>query len=135
MKQRTGGIADGGRDAALCVVLQQADALRRPVRGKGVADDPVARDGAPEAAVVRRAAVVAHHEVVVLRDRDRRREVALRAAATGSDERLRLALAIADDVPVLDRERVAWAGDDALDEVHVGLPGGRLRTRLAGLAA
>ena len=41
-----------------------------------------------------------------------------------ADERLLLELAVADHVAVADRERVARAGDDALDEVDVGLLGG-----------
>src|SRR6478672_2246785 len=122
MNQRSGGTAQTG--------LQQADALRRPVRGEGVADDPVARDRAPEAAVVGRATVVTHHEVVLGRDRYGRWKVAALAAAAGRGEGLLLALAVEDDMAVLDGDGVAGTGDDPLDEVDVGLLG---RRRGAGL--
>ena len=62
--------------------LEEPDAVGRPVGEEGLADDPVARDRAPEAAVVARPTVVAHHEVVVGRDRDRLGQVAAAAAAT-----------------------------------------------------
>src|SRR5438874_9673103 len=48
------------------------DAARRPVRGEHLADQVALRDGAPGPRVARRAAVVAHHEVAVGRDLDRR---------------------------------------------------------------
>ena len=90
-------------------------------------------DGAPESAVVRLATIVAHHEVVPGRNRDRvggscsRRR---RRRRTVADERLLRRLAVADHAAVADRDRVARAGDDALDEVHVGLLGRRAcRTR------
>src|SRR4029453_11570051 len=48
--------------------LAEADSLRRPVDREHLADDVRPRDGAPVAAVARLPAVVAHHEVVVVRD-------------------------------------------------------------------
>ena len=50
--------------------------LGGPVGGEGAADDPLLGDGAPEPAVVGLATVVAHHEVVAGRNRDRLAEVA-----------------------------------------------------------
>ena len=44
--------------------LEEPDPLGRPVGGEGFADDPFLGDGSPEPAVVGRATVVAHHEVV-----------------------------------------------------------------------
>ena len=106
--------------------------LGRPVGGEGAADDPVARNGSPEAAVVGCATVVAHHEVVVGGNRDLRREVAVRrrrrrAAMNGSSWRL----AVADHVPVAIASRSPGPADDALDEVDVGLLRRRLGARLA----
>src|SRR5690242_17292433 len=43
---------------------EDADAVGRPVGEEGLADDPGAWDGSPEAAVVAVPTVVAHHEVV-----------------------------------------------------------------------
>ena len=48
--------------------LEDADPVRGPVGGEGLADDPVAGDGPPEAAVVAGPTVVAHHEVMVGRN-------------------------------------------------------------------
>src|SRR5919204_3294774 len=56
--------------------LEDADPVRWPVGEEGLADDPAPGDRAPEAAVVARPPVVAHHEVVVGGDRDRLRQVA-----------------------------------------------------------
>src|SRR6476646_8062384 len=50
--------------------LEEPDPVGRPVGEEGLADDPAAWDRSPEAAVVTLDAVVAHHEVVVGRDRD-----------------------------------------------------------------
>src|SRR5690242_5204962 len=69
-------------------LLKAADAVWGPVGGKGLTDDPVLGDGSPEAAVVACPTVVAHHEVMVGRDRDRPRLVAGFGAAAGDDERL-----------------------------------------------
>ena len=108
--------------------LEGADAVGWPVGGKGLADDPVSGDGSPEAAVVAGSTVVAHHEVVVGRDRDRLRQVAGGGAAAGDDVGLvGLLDAVDDRVAVFDRERVARPGDDPLDEVLARLARGRLR--------
>ena len=105
----------------------------RPVRRDRLADDPLARDRAPEAAVVGVAAVVAHQEVRALRDRDRV-QVALRARARRR-RTARCRLAVADHVAVDDRDRVAGQADDALDERRVRLRLRRLRRTTAASRA
>src|SRR5215204_973169 len=110
------------------VSLEEPDPLGGPVGGEGSADDPVARDGSPEAAVVGSATIVAHHEVVIGGNRDRLGEVAALAVPARDRVVVRLELAVEGDVALVDREPVARAGDDALDEVDVGL-------LLAGLEA
>src|SRR5512133_882032 len=114
--------------------LEEAAALERPVRRERAADDPFARDRAPEAAVVGVATVVAHHEPVVGGNGDRGCEVASPAAAAlagAVDVPVALALAVAIDVATLDVDRVPRSGHHALDEVHAGLCPGGLVTRLA----
>src|SRR6476646_116031 len=110
--------------------LEEPDPVGRPVGEEGLADDPAAWDGSPEAAVVARAAVVAHHEVVVGRDRDRLGHGAARPAATRPDEGLLRLHPVDDRVAVLDRERVPRPGHDPLDEVGVRLLVDRLRAGL-----
>ena len=105
--------------------LERADALRRPVGGEGVADDPAVRHRAPEAAVVGLAAVVAHAEHVARRNGDRARQVAPLSAGARGDERLALQLPVAHDVPVAHGDAIAAHADDALDEGLRGLLGGR----------
>ena len=78
---RAGRPRRGARAGAAARPLEEADALGRPVGREGAADDPFARDRAPEAAVVGLATVVAHHEPVVGRDGDRGCEVAAAAVA------------------------------------------------------
>src|SRR5512133_3719362 len=124
----------GGRALAEAAALEEADALGRPVRRERAADDPFARDRAPEAAVVGVATVVAHHEPVVGGNGDRGCEVAPAAAAAlagAVDVPVALALAVAIDVAALDVDRVARSGHHALDEVHAGLGTGGSVTRLA----
>src|SRR4051812_41007566 len=99
-------------------LLEEPDALRRPVGREGLPDDPLLGDWSPEPAVVRGATVVAHHEVVPGRNRDLGREVAAVAAAAGPCERLLLEFPVEHDVAVLDLDPVPRAGHDALDEVH-----------------
>src|SRR4051794_634693 len=124
----------GGREPGEAGALEEADALGRPVGRERAADDPFARDRAPEAAVVGVATVVTHHEPVVGGNRDRRCEVASAAVAAlagAVDVPVALALAVAIDVATLDVDRVPGSGNHALDEVHAGLgPGGLV----AGLA-
>src|SRR3954454_18610472 len=123
--------AEATPNAANSGRLQRADALRRPVGGEGAADDPLLRDRAPEARVVGLAAVVAHHEVHALGDRDRLRERALRARRARVRVVVLLALAVADHVAVDDPDAIPGDADDSLDEVHVGLVGCRPRAGLA----
>jgi hypothetical protein len=71
---------------------------------------------------------------MVGRDGDRGCEVAAPAVAVLArvvDVGILLALAVAVDVAALDVDRVARAGDDALDEVDVGAAPGRLVARLS----
>src|SRR5919201_845950 len=108
--------------------LEEPDALRRPVRREGAADDPAARDGAPEAAVIRLATVVAHHEPMAGGNGDGSREVAsaaLTPLARLGDVAVLLALAVPVNVPPADVDRVARPGDDTLDEVHARALGRR----------
>jgi hypothetical protein len=82
----------------------------------------------PEPAVVRLAAVVAHHESLSRWNLDRVREVALGAGTTSADVRITLAdeLACAAGLPVdvsgTDIDLVTGTGHYALDEVHPRLP-------------
>src|SRR6478672_10432284 len=117
--------------SAAATSSEEADALGRPVGGEGLPDDPLLGDGAPEPAVVGRATVVAHHEPVTGGNRHGLGQVAALAAAARLGERLLLELAVEHDVPVADRDLVARACDDALDEVHVRA---RLRLLQADLA-
>ncbi len=59
-----------GRARDPAVWLEAADLSGRPVGGEGIADDPLLGDGAPFPAVCGFPTVVAHHEVVIGRDRD-----------------------------------------------------------------
>ena len=79
--------------------------------------------GSPEAAVVTGSTIVAHHEVVVGRDGDLLRQV---AAADSAADKARMKSSSASTPfttgwPLLNAQRVARAGDDALDEVRLGL--------------
>src|SRR6185295_5796990 len=108
-------------------------AVRRPVGGEGLADDPVARDRPPEAAVVAFATVVAHHEVVIGWNGDRFRQIADGARGAGPYVGLvGLLDAVDDRVPVADAERVPGAGDDPLDEVLARLLGSRAAAGFLG---
>src|SRR5687767_10302593 len=91
---------------------EQSDALGRPVGAEGGADDPVLWDRSPEAAVVRRPTVVAHHEVVTGGNPHLARVVAAVLAGAGPDERLLLALAVEDHAAPADLEAVARSRDD-----------------------
>src|SRR4051812_4915533 len=136
----SGGVTEGGSataatsSAASSRTLEETDPLRRPVGGEGAADDPLTGNGTPEPAVVGLPTVVAHHEPVVGRNRDLGREVAPRAALAGPREVVLLLLAVHVRMAVADVDPVARAGDDALDEVHVGLLVGRQVARGARLA-
>src|SRR3954447_10507972 len=117
---------------------EEPEAAGRPVRGEGATDDRLARDRAPEPAVVGLPTIVAHHEPVPGRNGDRRWHGApaghvVRAGVR--DVRVVLALAVADHVAVDDPDRVARAGHDALDEVDLRLAGGRAVARGVLLAA
>src|SRR5215211_3763966 len=111
--------------------LEDSDAVGGPVGEEGLPDDPVAGDGAPESAVVTCSTVVAHHEVMVRRNLDLFRQIAGSSGAARPDLPVALdRLAVHDRDSVLDAQAVAADGDDALDEVGVGLLGRCLRTGL-----
>ncbi len=116
-----GGGERPGRPRSRRSAQRHADAIGWPVGEEGHADDPFVGDGAPEAAVVGEATVVAHHEVVAGRNRDGLPERAVFSAAAVGDVAVLLAHAVADDVAVEDRDAVARAADDALDERLGGL--------------
>src|SRR4051794_38780360 len=109
---------------------EEPDALGRPVGPERGADDPFLRDGSPEAAVVGRPTVVAHHEVVTGGNRDLARGVTAVRARARADERLLLELAVEHHAAVADLEVVARARDYALDEVDVGALARRLQADL-----
>ena len=76
------------------------------------------------------ATVVPHHEPMAGRNDDRLPESARIAAAAGRNVGVLLPDAVADDVAAHDRDPVAGAADDPLDERLARLIGGRLIARL-----
>src|SRR5579875_453982 len=94
-----------------------AEAVRRPVGEERDPDDPLLRDGAPESAVVGFTTIVPHHVVLPGGNGDRLGE-RTRAGALGArlDVAAPLLLAVAENVPVDDPQRVAGQPDDSLDE-------------------
>src|SRR5690606_35009861 len=116
------GPADERRDepGPPAVPLEEPDTGVRPARGEGATDEPLLRDGAPDATVGGMATVVTHHVPVPGGNGDRLRHVALGGGAARQDERLLLELAVEDDVTVADRDLVARTGHHALDVVLVG---------------
>ena len=119
--------------AAFLVVL--ALGLVRPVDHQRLALDVLARQEAPVAAVLRVVAVVAHHEVLVRRHRDR--SVSLAHVERGHFVELRVGrrrlqemhvrlverLAVDVDLLLAHFDRLARQPDDALDEVALRLLG------------
>src|SRR5690348_605508 len=73
--------------------LEESDPVGRPVGEERLADDPGARNRAPESAVLRIRTVVAHHVVHAAGDRDGLREVARRVAGALHDVAVALWLA------------------------------------------
>src|SRR3954452_21145211 len=112
--------------------LEESDLLGRPVGGEGSADDPFPGNGTPVPAVVGGSTIVAHHEVVIGRNRDRLWQIAGTSAGTRGDVGIRLGLAVADHVAVSDRQLVAGQADHALDEVDRRLLRRGFVTRRAG---
>src|SRR6478735_1318336 len=109
------GLAAPARCRRSSRALEEPDPIRRPVGQECLADDPCARNRPPESAVVGVRAVVAHHVVVAPGHRDGLREVARRVAVALHDVGVAFGLAVADDVPVSDREMIAREPHDALD--------------------
>ncbi len=108
----------------------------RPAESAGDgADYPRPRQWPPESAVAGRAAVVAHQEVMARRDDDRLRQVALGHAPARFGVRRLLAHAIANDVPVGDRDPVSGKTYHALHENHPRFPRRRFAARLPGRLA
>src|SRR5215470_11968197 len=109
----------GGQEAQERQALEdrvKRDPVRRPVGGEHLADQVLARHGAPAPRVARLAAVVAHEEVVALRhDPGPGRGVA--RTAVGLDVGLVQLLAVDVDEPALPlAHRLAGQADQALDE-------------------
>src|SRR4051812_12299865 len=100
--------------------LRRADALGRPVREEGSADDPLLGDGAPDTAVGGVATVVAHHKKVTWRNRDFARLVTRFARSVRTNEGFVLPLTVDVDPAFPNGEVVPRHPDDALDEVRVG---------------
>src|SRR5207248_6648370 len=107
------------RNSRRAARLEEPDPVGRPIGEEGDPDDPFVRDRAPEAAVVGRSTVVAHHEVIAGRNHDRLREIAVTARYTRRGIRVLFRHPVADHVSVDDPNTIAGAGDDPLDE---GLP-------------
>ena len=105
----------------------EADAVRRPVRRENLADEVLARHRPPLPRVTGLGAVVAHHEVVPLRDRQRP-ELGAGQAAFGFQIGLLQSPAVDVDVTVAPLEPhldpLAREADQPLDE---GAPGAALR--------
>src|SRR5947209_4995081 len=104
--------------------LQDPDPVRWPVREHRLADDPLPRDRAPVAAVLRVRAVVAHHVVGPAGDGDRLGERARAGTRAGDGVGILLGHAVADDLPVADRQAIAGQPHHALDERRRRGPGG-----------
>src|SRR6266545_7258952 len=95
-------------------LLTKADALRRPVDGEDRPDQVLARDGPPAARIARGGAVVAEHDVLVLRNGLLGERV--RVAPLLLDVGLVELLPVDVDVAVLLAPAVAGQADQALDE-------------------
>src|SRR5215207_2776610 len=111
------------RRLRLARCLEDPESVGGPVCGEGFADDPVTWDGSPEAAVVARAAIVAHHEEMIRRNGYRIRQIALSAGRAGDGEVLIRGLPVDHRMPVLNGHGVARPRDYPLDEVDIGLLG------------
>src|SRR5436305_10958501 len=85
---------------------EESDSVRRPVREERLADDPRLRDRPPEAAVLRIGTIVAHHEVVAMRNRDRGGKVARAASIARNGVGVLLLHPVADQVPAPHRPTV-----------------------------
>ncbi len=96
------------------------------------ADYPGRRQRPPETAVVGRTAVVAHQKVMARRDYDRLRQVALGHPPARLRVRRLLPHAIANHVPVQDRDPVSGEPHHALDKNHPRLARRRFPARLPG---
>src|SRR2546423_15559773 len=101
----------------------KGDPARRPVGGEDLADQVLAGTEAPAAGVAGRAAVVSHHQVVVLRDalvrvprRDFGQGHALVATTVRLDVRLDQLPAVDVDVAVALLPDLARQTDETLDE-------------------
>src|ERR687896_2753455 len=105
--------------------LERSDLAGRPVGREGLADHPVVRDGPPFAAVRAGAAVVAHHEVVTVGDRDLLGQVAGGAAVVHARVGLLQGPAVDVDTPAAHIQPVAAHAHDSLDEVRVRAAVGR----------
>src|SRR5437588_12929086 len=89
-------VFNGGR----VELLQQADPVRRPVGEEGLADDPLLRDRAPEAAVLGVRPVRSEERRVGKGSGDRRSAIAGRIVAAFGDVAVFLAHGVAEHVAV-----------------------------------
>src|SRR5712691_7728390 len=107
--------------------LLDRDPVRRRVRREHLPDQVLLRDRAPAARVARRRPVVAHHEVVILRDHLRGDRAVV--ASTRLDVRLVQPFAVDVHVPLALLPRVAWEPDHALHERAAGATAERRELR------
>src|ERR1039457_1030482 len=111
---------EGGETSGAGTDLEDPDPVGGPVGGESPSDDPSGGDWSPEPAVVGFPTVVPHHEPVTGGNPDRRGEVAVRIRAAGPYVGVLLPHTVASHVSFDDRDHVARARDDALDEVRAG---------------
>src|SRR5918999_3335368 len=98
--------------------LAEADPLRRPVDCENLADDVLARNRAPDPTVARLAAIVAHHEVLTVRDGAPREGVVVPLSLV--EVRLLERLPVDHDDAVAKRDLLSGHPDEALDERAAG---------------
>src|SRR5579883_869027 len=99
--------------------MNQPDSVHRPIGKRGLAVDVPAVEAAPTAAVIRRIAMVAEHEIMMGRHHDLR--IAPMIAKARQDIGLDHSLAVDIDDAVHDLNRVAGQADHALDEALAGI--------------
>src|SRR5436190_24379334 len=91
-------------DLAIGCRLEEAEPAGRPVGEDCPPDAPSLGNRAPEPAVLGVWTIVAHHVVLIGRNPDRAGKVARPRAVAGHRVRVALGHAVADHVPVVDRD-------------------------------